>query len=228
MCLIPFVDIHTHSDRPEFETITVRNIYPGEGFAAFTGRNFYSAGLHPWHIKDPEENNRLLVMLEEALEFDHVILVGECGLDKMVNTDFDEQKRVFRAQAFLAEEYKKPLIIHCVKAYNEVVEMHHSMNPEMPWIFHSYNGSPELTRQLAEKGMFFSFGINLSRENSKAAESFRLLPMEKIFFETDEFDGDVEKIAEWGAALKNVSVETLKKAVWNNFCRIEKSTLLRY
>ena len=118
MYSIPFIDIHTHPFRNEKDTITVQNIYPGEGFAAFSGRNFYSVGLHPWHIKSYPENNEALVMVEDALEFDHVIFIGECGLDKNCGTDFNEQFRVFEAQAFMAEEYRKPLIIHCVKALN--------------------------------------------------------------------------------------------------------------
>lgn len=228
MNLVPFIDIHTHSEKHKRELITVRNVFPGEGFAAFSGRNFYSVGLHPWHIKSEKENNELLITVEEALELDHVCFVGECGLDKIALTDFDEQKRVFRAQAFMAEEFKRPLIIHCVKAYNEILEFHKKLHPEMPWIMHAYNGSVEITKQLGEKGVLFSFGENLFRENSKAAKSFKCLPLEKVFFETDEYFGDVEDIYKIGAKLKNISAETLTKAIWNNFSRVENSLLSRF
>ena len=224
MISIPYINIHTHSSIIETDTITVQNIYPGEGFAAFTGRNFYSVGLHPWHIKSPEENNQLLVLVEEALEFDHLIFIGECGLDKN-RKYFDEQKRVFEAQAFMAEEYRKPLIIHCVKAFNEVIEIHNKMHPEIPWIMHGYNGNLQITKQLEKKGILFSFGENLFMSNSKVVKSFKYLPVAKIFFETDEFDGEVEKMYLQGANLKDISVETLRKAVWKNYNRIEnKST----
>lgn len=225
---IPFIDIHTHSDRPEFETLTVRNIYPGEGFAAFTGRNFYSVGLHPWHIKSESDNNEQLIMIEEALDFDHVCFVGECGLDKVVKNDFEEQKRIFRAQAFMAEEFKRPLIIHCVKACNEVLEMHKKLHPEMPWIMHGYSGNVETTIRLAKQNFFFSFGENLSRATSKSAKAFQYLPLEKIFFETDEYNGDVEKIYDMGAKIKDVSIEMLQKSIWNNFSRVEKTLLSRF
>lgn len=222
MTSIPFIDIHTHPFHVETDTIIVQNIFPGEGFAAFSGRNFYSVGLHPWHIKDHDENNELLVMVEDALEFDHVIFIGECGLDKKAETDFEEQKRVFEAQAFMAEEFRKPLIIHCVKAYNEVLELHQKMHPEMPWIMHGYNGSAQLTQQLAARGILFSFGENLYKEQSKAIEALQMLPQEQIFFETDEFDGEVEKIYERAAELRNIPIVGLKEAVWQNFNKIEK------
>jgi TatD DNase family protein len=218
---LPYIDIHTHPFHKETETIIVQNIFPGDGFAAFSGRNFYSVGLHPWHIKSHDENNELLVMVEEALEFDHVILIGECGLDKKCNTNFEEQKRIFEAQAFMAEEFRKPLIVHCVKAYNEVLELHKRMHPEMPWIMHGYNGSLEITKDLEKRGILFSFGENLFHENSKVINSFKYLDLDKIFLETDEFDGEVNKMYKRGAALKEISDEELKSAIWMNFNRME-------
>ena len=228
MTPVPFIDIHTHPDRIETETIIVQNIYPGDGFAAFYGRNFYSVGLHPWHLKTSEENNESLRLVEEALDFDHVCFVGECGLDKKIDIDFEEQKRVFKAHIFIAEEFKRPLIIHCVKAYNEVLEMHKKTHPEMPWILHGYRENVEMTQQLGKRGIMFSFGKSLFDEKSKSIESLKCLPMEKIFFETDEYDKDVEKVYEKAATLKNVSLDILKIEVWNNFNRIESSLISRF
>lgn len=225
---VPFVDIHTHPNRIETNTIIVQNIFPGDGFAAFSGRNFYSVGLHPWHLKTTEENNEMLKMVEEALEFDHVCFVGESGLDKKVEVDFDEQIRIFRAQAFIAEEFKRPLIIHCVKAYNEILEIHKKFHPEMTWIMHGYLGNLETTQQMAKRGIMFSFGKSLFSENSKSIESLKYLPMEKIFLETDEYNKDVDKIYEKAAALKNVSLDILKSEVWNNFNRVESSLISQF
>jgi TatD DNase family protein len=225
---IPFIDVHTHPFRKETDTIVVQNIFPGEGFAAFTGRNFYSVGLHPWHIQTPKENNIMLEMVEEALEFDHVIFVGEAGLDKRSGNDFSEQQRIFEAQAYIAEEYGCPLIIHCIKAHNEIMELRRKMDPVMPWIMHGYNGGLQLTQQMVKHGFLFSFGENIFRMNSKSIESFKYLPLERIFFETDEFDGEVEMIYRQGALLKNTSVEFIKKEVWDNFNRIENSRISRF
>ena len=224
---IPFIDIHTHSNHYEQATVTVQNIFPGEGFGAFTGRNFYSVGLHPWHVASEEENNEALQLVEEALEFDHVIFVGEAGLDKLIEKDFAEQTRVFEAQAFMSEEYQYPLIIHCVKAYNEVMELRKKMQPVMPWILHAYSGSLELTQQLNNHGFLFSFGGLLFNSNAKAVDSFKYLPLDKIFFETDEMENDVSIIYEQGAKLKEISLEEIKVAVWKNFNRIERTLVDR-
>ncbi len=228
MNTVPYIDIHTHPNRVESETIVIQNIFSGDGFAAFTGRNFYTVGLHPWHVKTPEENNGMLHMIEDALKFDHVCFVGECGLDKKVEVDFKEQMRVFRAQIFIAEEFKRPVIVHCVKAYNEVFELHRKLHPEMPWIMHGYRGNIQTTQLLGKCGIFFSFGESLFDDNSKSIESLKWLPMERIFFETDDYEGEVEKIYERAANLKNVSLDILKTQVWNNFNRIESSLISRF
>jgi TatD DNase family protein len=217
----PFIDIHTHQVHKNSVVVQVLNLMPGDPVPVFTGRNFYSAGLHPWKLLSAEENNDRLLMLEDALELDQVIFVGECGLDKLSNTDYQEQIRVFKAQVFMAEEYQKPLIIHCVKSWNEVLEIYKTKHPSVPWIFHGFNGHPELIRQFSGDNIWFSFGEWLLKGHAKAIESLKILPLEKVFFETDVFDGSVGSIYEKAAEIMKISVESLKESIWENFNRIE-------
>lgn len=218
---VPYIDLHTHLSGKKENTVSVRNLFPGESIPSFNGQNFFSVGLHPWEIKSEKKNNKRLLMMEDALELDHVIFAGECGLDKITKTDFGEQKRVFKAQAFMAEEFKIPLIIHCVKAYNEVIELHKEMHPTVPWIFHGYSANREISEQIVQKNMLFSFGNVILKENARAIDSLRCLPSERIFFETDEYKGDVETIYKRAAEIRRVLLEELKKTVWENFNRIE-------
>ena len=163
--------------------------------------------------------------MEDALEFDHVIFIGECGLDKRVDKDFEEQMRVFKAQVFMAEEVQKPLIIHCVKAYNEIIEVYKDTHPSVPWIFHGYSANVEITKQLVRKNMFFSFGSILFQDNAKAIDAFRYLPLEKVFLETDELEEGIETVFSRGSDLREISVEQLKESVWENFNRLENVRL---
>ncbi len=222
---LPYIDIHSHHKQDGKDLVKVVNLFPGEDIPVFTGKNFYSVGLHPWKIKTKQENNSFLQMMEDALEFDHVLFAGECGLDKITATDFEEQKRVFLAQAIMADEYQKPLIIHCVRAYNEILELYNSQHPSVPWILHGYSGSREMTEQLSKKQFYFSFGKLLFKENTKAIDSFSALPLERIFIETDEFKGSVEEIYARAAEIKNISVQDMKKAVWTSFNQLENVSL---
>lgn len=218
---VPYINIHTHQSYSSGEVVSVHNIYPGDGFAAFYGENYYSVGIHPWHVGSENANNLALEELHKALQFDHVIFIGEAGLDKCAQTDFQEQRRVFNAQVQLAEKYNYPVLIHCVKAFNELLEIHKKINPSMPWILHSYNGSMEMTQELEKRNLMFSFCEGLLKNHSKAIESFKLLPLHKLFFETDELQIGVELMYQTGAKLKNISLRELKKAVWENFMRIK-------
>jgi TatD DNase family protein len=224
---IPFIDIHTHTSAEEWDTVTVRNIFPGEAIPAFRGKDFFSVGLHPWYIKSPKENNELLQIMEEALDFEHVIFAGEAGLDKYVNNDYEEQLRVFEAQAFIAEEFQKPLIIHCVRAYYDLIGIHNKIRPVMPWILHGYGGNPEITEQMLKRNVFFSFGGNILKERPDVIESYCTIPCERIYFETDESDTDIREIYEKGACLKNMSLNELKRLIWENFNRIENVSFNR-
>lgn len=221
MTPLPFIDIHTHNAKPGKDTVAVKNLFPGDKIGAFAGRNFYSSGLHPWHLKSEEENNELLAQVEDALEFDHVIFVGECGPDTNAETDFAEQIRVFEAQAFMAEEYHKPLIIHCVKAYNEIIRVHNKLKPSQPWILHGYNGNIQTTKQLAERNFLFSFGEILFNKKANALESFTWLPFERIFLETDDSGMDADQIYQKAASLKDCEIERLKEKMVENFNRME-------
>lgn len=225
MKAIPFIDIHTHHAHAGNATVKVVNLFPGDDIPAFSGKNFYSVGLHPWSLKTKEENSNSLLIMEDVLEFDHVLFAGECGLDKISGADFEEQKRVFMAQAIMAEEYQKPLIIHCVRAYNEIMELYNSYHPSVPWIFHNYTGNREITEQLLQKQFLFSFGKILFNEKTKAIDSFRMLPIEKVFLETDDSDHSINDIYAKAAELKNLSIDDLKEAVWGNFNRLENVSL---
>ena len=217
----PFIDIHTHHAQGADGIVKVVNLFPGNNIPAFSGKNFYSVGLHPWSLKTKGENTNSLLMIEEALEFDHVLFAGECGLDKISGADFEEQKRVFIAQAIMAEEYQKPLMIHCVRAYNDIIELYNSHRPSVPWIFHGYTGSREMSEQLLQKQIFFSFGKVLFNEKTKAVDSLKFLPIEKVFIETDDSDLPLSAVYAKAAEIKDLSVQEFKEAVWKNFNRLE-------
>jgi TatD DNase family protein len=155
-------------------------------------------------------------------------MVGETGLDKTCDTNFNEQQRVFHAQAIIAEENNCALIIHSVKTYNEVLKLRIDMQPAMPWILHGYNGNLQQTEQLSQHGFLFSFGKLIFDEGSKATDSFKRLPLEKVFFETDEYSGGIENIYRAGAEIKKIDLNFLKEEIWNNFSVLEKLLLSRF
>lgn len=132
-----------------------------------------SAGIHPWFIE--QEGEAQLAQLKDAARAPEVKLIGEAGLDKRMATPLSVQLRLFREQALLAETLHKPLLIHCVKAWQEMLALHKELRPSCAWIVHGFRGKGALAEQLVKHGFYLSFGEHFQREALQAAWPDRLL-----------------------------------------------------
>ena len=68
------------------------------------------------------------------------VAVGEAGFDKLTAAPMELQVRMFEKQVELSEKYRLPLIIHCVKAMDELLAVRKKLNPAQPWIWHGFRG----------------------------------------------------------------------------------------
>lgn len=182
-------DIHTH----HFPPIGHRAIYniriDESGFEFVRQENlYYSAGIHPWDTE--KENENLLEKLYNTLLDKDVIAVGECGLDKYATADYKHQEQLFLHHIQLSEELFKPLIIHCVGCFNELIVLRKKLNPMQDWIVHGFRGKPQLAEQLLKAGFYLSFGEKFN------PESVKICPPERMLVETDESRMSIEEIYE--------------------------------
>lgn len=212
-----YINIHTHDEGAPGTIVNVLRDFdeiPREGF--------YSAGLHPWYLKEnaAEEFAKLkLTCLKE-----NVLAVGECGLDKICETDMALQQTWFAEQVKLAAQINKPLIIHCVRAYEEVMRALKSVR--VPVIFHGFNKNENVAAKLLQHGYYLSFGKHLWSENT--AKVFRDCPKEKFFLETDDAGHTIEEVYERAASIKNISLEELKTQVSDNVQKVFGSKFVAY
>ncbi len=187
-----YIDIHTHRQSTEFPTeivafcnYIVENAEdPTTGTIGLNGR--YSAGIHPWYIHDNGTDQ--FKKLQEIAIQPTVYMIGEAGLDKLIATPLPVQVMLFEAQAALAESLQKPMVIHCVKAWQELLETHRRIRPTLPWLIHGFRGKGDLARQLVRKGCYLSFGIHFHPEAVQAAWPDRL------FAETDEAPDSIRTV----------------------------------
>lgn len=177
---------------------------------------YYSKGLHPWFLKSNTLSEEIKD-LEDQINDDSFLAIGECGLDKLCTTDFELQLEAFEKQIALAEKYHKPLILHCVKAFNELISQRKKSRSKQVWIVHGFNGSPQLAKQLIELGMFISYGINLSRFESKAYQYIEAIPKNRLFLETDISEKSIEDIYSIASARLGISLDQLKNLIWTNY-----------
>jgi TatD DNase family protein len=212
-----YIDIHTHTNYNDPETIRLLNVFPNEP-DKMNLPVYLSVGLHPWHILTETLHDQL-DMVNRAASHSRVIAIGETGLDKAIKTDSEIQTAVFLSHLTIAHTFRKPVIIHCVRSYSELLGLRKKSDLTLPWIFHWFNADEHIATELIRKNCYLSFGHMLFNENSKAFKVFKNLSPDSMFFETDDAGYTIRQIYERAAMLRKMTVVELKDQILNNFGR---------
>lgn len=198
-----FIDIHTHN--PELNG--VKSIFNCCG--SYTQDRLLSVGIHPWDLETEWEKQFAEIELIAAAG--NVIAIGECGIDKLKSkTTTKIQIEAFRAHAILAEKVQKPLIIHCVKGIDETIALHKEISPSQAWIIHGFRGKPQQALQLIKAGFYISLGEHFNSDSAK------IIPIEKLFIESDNSCTPIPKLYDAIAAIKEITTEELAIQVSRN------------
>lgn len=205
-----FINIHSHQP-PQKNECVITNLY--NHFEQVVANGNYSAGLHPWYLNETTWGEEMKT-LEQYSNNKNVLAIGECGLDKICTTGFLLQQHVFAAQIALANKINKPLIIHCVKAYEEVIQQLQQNNNSVPAIFHGFNKNKILAQQLVSKGFYLSFGKALQRPAIQ--ELIKMLPPDKLFFETDAAGISIEELYAVAAQALQIDINSLSLQIKKN------------
>lgn len=174
-----------------------------------------SAGLHPWHL--PKPLTSALEWLEGQAAQDNTLAIGEAGLDKVCQTPWAWQVEAFEYCIGLSEKTGKPLIIHCVRAYSEVLQLKKALKPAQPWIFHGFDKNLSTAQMALKAGAYLSFGSALFRENNHAAEVLPILPKDRFFLETDNSGWTIQQVYERAATLRGCQMAELERQMEENF-----------
>lgn len=210
-------DVHTHqilledTDDPYHSCIL--DVYPLEFEVAKEtyDRHSFSCGIHPWYSEDSDSQ---MAYLNEIVSDPRIVAIGETGLDKLKGPSYDIQIPVFKKHIDLSEKLHKPIIIHCVKAWEELIKVRQETKPTQPWIIHGYRGKPELTKRLINEGFLFSVGDDIN------VDSMMLIPVESIFCETDEDEMDIREVYMQAAQAVNMELEDFANQVAKNVYRV--------
>ena len=165
-----YFDIHTHHRRSENAVLNCQNELSELGYC--------SIGIHPWHIE--ADNEKRFEVVRQLAHSPQAVAIGEAGLDKAIQTPLLVQQHVFEKHVQLAEELSKPLIIHCVKAWDELLRIYRQSKRTTPWIIHGFRGKAPLASQLIRHGFYLSFGKHFHPEALREAWPNNILA------ETDE------------------------------------------
>lgn len=206
-----FIDTHAHLDGHEFDDD--RDDVIARAKAAGVGRVFIPAidlpsvdtvlatcsrypgyaypmiGLHPEEVK--ADWSTVLEQMHRRLEQPGhpFIAIGEVGLDYYWSREFEhEQLEAFERQVQWSIEYRLPLMIHCRKGQNEIVNMMRRYKNELPGgVFHCFTGNEKEAAELLQFDNFvLGIGGVLTFKKSHLPETLpAAVPLGRIVLETD-------------------------------------------
>jgi TatD DNase family protein len=207
-----YFNLHTHKATNQTNILELVNQYPQEFDATIP---YYSIGIHPWFIVE-ERIEADLVIIESKLQEASCLAVGECGLDKRIEIPMELQEMVFERQLLLAQQYNKPVVIHCVAAFQELITIKKKLNISVPMLIHGFSKNAQIAKQLVDNGFYISFGKYLLL-NKELEAVFKSVPNNRFFLETDTTDEGIEAVYELAAKYKGISVNEIQEIVNSNF-----------
>jgi TatD DNase family protein len=207
-----YFNLHTHHFTNNPNILELVNQYPWEFDASIPQ---YSIGIHPWHI-DESRLESDLQFIESKLQLTECLALGECGLDKRIEIPMEIQIKVFERQIALAEKYQKPLVLHLVAAYQELVEIKKRVQISVPIIIHGFSKNEQVAQQMLDQGFYLSFGKYLLR-NPELKGVFQAVPNDRFFLETDTIDEPIEEVYVLAAQHKKVTIAALQKQIDENW-----------
>lgn len=217
-----FLNFHTHHLLPHSNEKRIYNLLI-QHIDSFEKLNnsWVSVGIHPWYA-DAGHWEEQLQKVEESAMNENVLAIGECGLDRLIALPLDTQMSIFNAQVTLAEKLGKPVIIHCVRAFNELIQWKKQTKPTVPLIVHGFNNKPEIAQQLLVQGFYFSLGSALLNPVSNASKVIKRIPIERLFLENDDRDTPIKMVYEVAATHLEMTISDLKNQIWANFATVFK------
>ena len=190
------LDFHTHNPHATDALISVE---PQE-FAPTPGHH-YSVGIHPWHTA--EVTSDTIDRLDQAAAHPAVLAIGETGLDRLRGADLDRQTAILRHHIDLSERLHKPLVLHIVRAYPEIITLKRQLRPTQPWVIHGFRGKPALARQLLDAGFYLSLGERFNPDTAP------IIPADRLLIETDESLTPITTLATLHPQLDHTLPQTL-------------------
>lgn len=194
-------------------------------------------GWHPCDVKS-ESMERELLHVEEMLEKEKFIAVGEIGLDLYWDTStLPLQKEAFIFQIDLAKKHKLPIAIHVRDSFNEAIEIVESLNDKnLSGVFHCFTGSVEDAKRITDLGNFYlGIGGVLTFKNSGLDNTIKEIDIQHLILETDSpylaptpFRGKrneskyIVNIAEKLSEIHQISLEDVSDITTNNALKLFK------
>lgn len=207
-----YYNIHTHSFSGNKEIVELVNQYPRD---TDTSLPYFTVGIHPWYINEAHLDEELRLM-EQCMPLQACRAIGECGFDKRIDIPMDLQEKALIPQLQLAEKYKKPVILHCVGAYQEIIALKKQLRLTVPMVVHGFSKNAQVAESLWKNGFYLSFGKYLLL-NPELGGVLKTVPLEQLFLETDTMEQSIFEV--YGKA-ESILNRNLESVIEDNFNKV--------
>ena len=177
----------------------------------------FSIGMHPWTAS---YNNEKFEEIMLQAKNKNCLAIGEIGLDKITGPEMNLQLDVFRKQIEIAEKLELPVIFHCVKSWNELLEVYRKIQPKQTWIFHGFN-KVGILNELLQTNFMISIGVAIL-SNVKLQKSLEMIPNDRLLIETDNSKMNILEVYKKVSEIKKISLLELENLIEDNFKRTFK------
>lgn len=214
MSEIKYINAHTHN-RDDNNIISI--VSYRIGVDTIDTSKPYSAGIHPWDTQCCDINS-----IHKVIETTpNLCAIGEIGLDYAAS-----KKNKNIQMLYLCEQLKEaanknlPVVIHCVKAWEDMLPTLREYAPKLKGIMiHGFIGDLNTMKELMKIGTYISYGFDASA-SPKTLETLKQIPLDRLFLENDASEGDIKELYEKVAALRGITVEELKSIIYDNLNRL--------
>ena len=196
-------DAHTH-------TIPANHIGIYQSDAVYTA-SLFSVGVHPW-----QADVKSLSEIIPSVHHPNCRAIGEVGLDRLKGPSMEIQHAMLLSQLALANELKKPVIFHLVRAWDEFYALLKSK--QTPWIIHGFN-SPKQFPRLLQTNVLFSLGP-ASLQNPHMHPILIQIPLNRVLFETDDTASDINQVYLDYSQATSTPLEKVYAQIEQNFLAI--------
>ena len=197
-------DFHHHNRE---NTYGIYNLEPKE----IVIEKKFSVGIHPKDIDENWEEN--FETIKKKSLHPNCVAIGECGLDGLISVNENLQKEVFERHILWANQINKPVIIHCVKRFSEILPF--QKIAEIPLVIHGFNKKKTIADEMLRHGFYLSFGKSVLHSLSLQS-ILKEFPLEKIFLETDDANFNIKELYQKTAEIKGISIENLHNKILKN------------
>ncbi len=144
-------------------------------------------GLHPWFVEQHQSMH--LRELDEWLEREKPVALGECGLDFFASRiDEGWQKQLFSEQLQLARNHDLPVIVHARKALDDIIALLRR-HAQKRGVVHSFSGSEQQARQLYDLGFRIGIAATVGFERARRLRAVvAVMPDDALLLESDAPD----------------------------------------